>query len=399
MHRIPVQRFSYLAVCVFFATAICLPLLDQAIGLDPSAALSENRRLTTLPSLHTSAMAVLSKPGEVTAWTGFLEDVAEFPSNFTRYFNDHFGFRRLLVRTHSRLVLLGWPARGDVLLGQQGWLFLGDANVLETYQAGKPFSEQQLADWQRELERRRDWLATHGSDYLVIIAPEKSTIYPELMPASVPRLGQETRLDQLMQYLEANSSLQVVDPRDALIKAKAVRPTYYATDTHWNAWGAFVAYQQIQAQLASPDSTGLQPVSESDYAFELQDTTGGDLAGMLALKDELTDDYIAATAITPRNVWPAAPGIGPLPNVPEWNQPEAWESPELDAPTLVMFRDSFGAALIPFLAPQFRRSLFLHRYGLDEATILREHPTLVIEELAERTLHQYASPPLWDGAS
>lgn len=389
------HRLGSAALCLFFITCICLPFADLAFGLDPTPALSENRQLAALPSLSTSTTAVLQHSTSVGAWMGLFQEAATYPENFTRYFNDRFGFRRLLIRSHGRLVLLGWPTKGDVIVGQEGWLFLGEARARESYQASSLFSPQELTNWQEELERRRDWLATRGSDYLLVISPEKSTIYPRFMPDNVPRIGQQTRLDQLLRYLSEYSDLQVVDLRTALKQASGQYPSYYRTDTHWTVWGAFVAYQQIMTTLSKrhPD---LLPKTTADFTFWLQEAAGGDLAGMLGLKDILSDQAVVAETIVPAQAHSAETGIAPLPNVPEWNQPEAWEISDQDAPTAVVFRDSFGKALIPFLSEHFRRSLYLHRYGLDEAAILRECPDLVIQEIAEREL-QGSTPPAWNG--
>jgi hypothetical protein len=84
--------------------------------------------------------------------------------------------------------------------------------------------------------------------------------------------------------------------------------------------------------------------------------------------------------------------MAPLPKVAAWNQPEARRVPGLDGPTVIIFRDSFGRSVIPFLAEHFRRSLNIHSYALDDATIVRERPELVIQEIAERELQGVCSP-------
>jgi alginate O-acetyltransferase complex protein AlgJ len=43
-------------------------------------------------------------------------------------------------------------------------------------------------------------------------------------------------------------------------------------------------------------------------------------------------------------------------------------------PRLVMFRDSFGSALVPFLAEHSRRSVFLWQYDFDPQVIEKEKP-------------------------
>ena len=53
-----------------------------------------------------------------------------------------------------------------------------------------------------------------------------------------------------------------------------------------------------------------------------------------------------------------------------------------------MLRDSFGSALVPFLAEHFRRSAFCWEYDFDTDLIEREHPDVVIQEMAGRKLFQ-----------
>jgi hypothetical protein len=250
---------------------------------------------------------------------------------------------------------------------------------------------EELGNWLNELERRRDWLAGQGCDYLLVIVPEKSTIYPELMPANVPRFGQKTRLDQLVAYVEDNSDLQILDLREALLLGRSQRETYYRTDTHWNGWGAFIASERILLRLAERHP-GIRPYAETDYWFREQERSGGDLARLLALGDVLTDQRILAVLRVPTRAGEAPTGVAPEPNLGPWGQPQAWESSLEDAPTVVVFSDSFGAALVPFLSEHFRRSLYLVRFGVDETVILRERPDIVVQELAEREL-QRAAPP------
>jgi hypothetical protein len=54
-------------------------------------------------------------------------------------------------------------------------------------------------------------------------------------------------------------------------------------------------------------------------------------------------------------------------------------------PRLVMFHDSFGTALKPFLAEHFARALFeFQAMAFDESILEREKPDLVIQEITER---------------
>ena len=50
--------------------------------------------------------------------------------------------------------------------------------------------------------------------------------------------------------------------------------------------------------------------------------------------------------------------------------------------------------LIPLLAENFRRSIYVGSRQLDPGFVLREHPDVVIEEMVERTLLAPAAVPM-----
>ena len=385
------NRIRNVLLALMFLGCIYLPMVDHFFQFDATASLTENRTLNQAPNLILPTVSVMENPADIDAWYELLQTVARYPSNFNRYYNDHFGFRKSLVRMHSHMALSGWPAKGNVIIGRNGYLFLGEARTRESYQASTSFSTDELVSWKAELERRRDWLAAQGIDYLLVIAPEKSTIYPEFMPANIPRIGTQTRMDQLMTYFAENSNLQVIDLRPVLVRGRTEHPTYYRTDTHWNDWGAFLVSQSIIVELTKnfPD---MQPPNIGDYTFNEEKMPGGDLARMMALGDSLSDDGIVVEALRSNSAYPADTDITLPPDVPDWNQPEAREMSDIELPALIMFRDSFGKSLIPFLSEHFRRSLYLHQYSFDESTILLESPDIVIQEIAEREL-QGSAPP------
>ena len=50
------------------------------------------------------------------------------------------------------------------------------------------------------LQDTQDWLAAHGIRYVFVLTPDKHQIYPEYIPASIHRLHEQTRSDQLIEY-------------------------------------------------------------------------------------------------------------------------------------------------------------------------------------------------------
>ena len=60
--------------------------------------------------------------------------------------------------------------------------------------------------------------------------------------------------------------------------------------------------------------------------------------------------------------------------------------PDGSRPRAVVFRDSFGSALIPFLSEHFSRALYLWQYNVDPDVVLDERPDVVIQEWVGRRL-------------
>jgi len=62
------------------------------------------------------------------------------------------------------------------------------------------------------------------------------------------------------------------------------------------------------------------------------------------------------------------------------------EQADRSRPRAVVFRDSFGSALIPFLSEHFSRAVYPWQDNLDPDVVLAEHPDVVIQEWVGRRL-------------
>jgi alginate O-acetyltransferase complex protein AlgJ len=362
------RTLSDMVLVVVFLTAICLPLADVFFDLDPTG-LSEKRRLAPPPAVR------LSQPLEVS-----------YLAAFESWWNDSFGFRRSLVVGYSRALLaLGVSPTPSVIVGRSGWLFFAGDEALASYRALQPFTESELVAWQRRIETRRDWLAERGIHFLVVIAPNKETIYPEFMPVSLNRVRPVTRLDQLVTYMRAHSSVAMVDPRDALRSAKVESIVYLKTDTHWNDAGAWLLHREILIGLR-PWYPQLEPIPAAAFVPNVRTGWSGDLASMLGLDGRLSEDKLELAPRNGRAARVADPG--PRPEDPQ-RKLSAAERRTSSLPRAVMFHDSFGLSLQPFVAESFSRIVFSSgptnwRRNFDAVLVERERPAVVIQEIAER---------------
>jgi len=360
------QKGANKVMLLVFLVVIYAPLLAMYSGLAPSSALTEKRRLALRPPLPHS-------------WG----DVQRYPRLFERYFDDQFGFRSLLVRAYMQLMVHGLhvPQINNVLIGQAGWLYYAGNNELADYQRTRQFGAAQLARIIRTQQQRCDWLRQRGIAYVVFIPPNKSSVYPEQMLPSLPRAAGVSRLQQVVAALRAHTSVPVVEVESLFNTARYARLVYLMTDSHWNEYGALLAQQALLREVARAVSN-VVPIASSACAITEEPRMGSDLAFMLGLQDTYCDTNVL--------VRPLAGFLAT--NVPlqyavaKEYMAYATEHPNTHLPRAVIFRDSFGNRLNPFLSECFSRSVFLWTYDFDAATIAREQPAVVIYQLVERVL-------------
>ncbi len=368
-----IDNFSQWVLIALFVAATTLPMLGILTGWGSNdTGWIENRRLRTFPRI---ALA--------------MREVKNFRKDFESWFNDNFAWRASLVRFHGRLAIwLGVSPTPKVVLGKQGWLYYDgelDENFIDIcYRSVKPFTVSELETWQTALTERQRWLAKHGISYLVVFVPNKETIYPEFLPDGVKKVRETTRLDQLVDYLRCNSTLDVLDLREALLIGKKRAQIYFRTDTHWNNLGAYIAYEQIINCLARRfPSLRVMPLN-SLHPFPSFQKMGGDLASMLGFVEEFPEGMTIKFDLTAKsrkvNLLPEDP------EAPPELQPFAMENQDPSLPKAVMFRDSFATLLVPLLSEHFVRIAYVWSHEMKTDVILKEKPNVVIEEFVERLI-------------
>jgi hypothetical protein len=300
--------------------------------------------------------------------------------------SQNFWGRGVLIKLFSDTNLtLGNEVYDRTLLEKDNWLIYIGENCLDDYQNTIPFTPQELTDIQRKLDSLAGRLASKGAKLIVIVPPNKNTIYPEYFPTEIPKIGNRSRLDQLVDYGKSNGKMQILDLRPALIKAREQKRVYYKTDTHWNDFGAFVAYQEIMKEVKKwyPE---VEVHTISDFQF-VPITFSGDISQMM-VKTNISEETTVMKPVFERNIymrtWLTDPGSRP--NI-------LTTKSDKNAPRLLMFRDSFAIALQPFLSDHFSNAVFIWSFFGDESYYDTEKPDIVILELTERYLRELLSIP------
>ncbi len=376
-HSEPIRRaFSVITIALFLA-AIGLPVVDMVLKLDRTPS-SEKRTLAPFPT------EVVSKQG-----------LGALPNAVKRYCEDNFGFRNLLIRLHGLVKVNGFgvSSTDKVVLGkrepgvpprQSRWLYYAEHKTMEHHRALDLFTEQELQQWRWVFEQRRDWLASRGCKYLVIVAPNAQEIYPEHLPDSARRIGKETRTDQLIAYLRQHHVVEIVDTRPALHEARRQRPDerlFHRTDTHWNDLGSFAGYQAAAPILQKWYPRTTQPLTREQFELKPRLQGGGDLSGTMGIPDQFDEEWL--------NLDPKPPLKLRVPRE-QWHdglitvKAEPGASPR--KPKLVMFRDSFGATMVPYLAEHFGNAVFSWSDQFHRGRVQGENPDIVITQFIERLL-------------
>ncbi|HLN24260.1 MAG TPA: hypothetical protein VK558_09780 [Patescibacteria group bacterium] len=358
---------------LLFALFLLVPSMTQLAGLG-SDGKAENRVLAPPP-----------------AWPTTLHRLRDFSGRAEAYVSDRFGLRSELVRMNSLMRYhLGLSSTPLVAIGNDGWLFYTADKLMEQHTGDDIFTDATLEQWITAMEADRDWLAKRGIPFYIVLAPEKSTIYPELLPAYQPRPGATNRVDQVVARLH-RSTLEFIDPRAAIIAAKIQHPLLYPRgDTHWGQRAAFIAYSQLMDRVHLRFPT-VPAVTLNDYDVGIG-ADNSDLVGLLGLQKDLhyTEEKLnwrGPSHILGTEIAPAVAKV--------WGWPVSYIHTDLtNQPRLLVFGDSFSDYILgpSFLYETFRDPVFTHHNGANFNFNLATEtkPDLVVFEFAERYLR---APP------
>ncbi len=292
---------------------------------------------------------------------------SKFGLEFEEYFSKSFAYRNKVVDLFSAIKTGVFSEGNDqIVVGKDGFLFFGE--TLNDYMGKSQMSDE-------DIDAAADFLlgmysdATDiGAKFLFVCAPNKNSIYSEMMPSRYIMSTGEGNLDRLYSALDERN-VPYLDLRPILIEAKSSQLVYHKRDTHWNAEGARIAVEAIANKLSMPID------DFSEYGKEAVSDFPGDLDALLFPEREMYDDNTeynfsgkftfkeAYSSMMAQKITSYGKGTGKL----------------------IMFRDSFANAMIPFFASVTETSTFDRSkpYSLDSYS----EADYVIIEIAERYIN------------
>lgn len=340
-----------------------MPIIAMYLGIGKNFVLKENRELAFKPKF------------------GLYE---KFPKYFSDYFNDHFGLRNWLIVSDRwiRFKVFNVSPNKAVTVGKNEWLFYTpDINYIDSINA-QGFSQGELEQIRDNFLKIEERFNKKGIKFYFLLAPNKQSIYPEFLPDYMKKVRPDSRLDQLSSFLEKDGRVNFVNPKKELLEMKKTAPVFLKYDTHWNDLGAFVAYQKL-FQKINKDFETIKAKEMGDFEISIRDTPNNDLVGQMGVTGNFKE---VGPSFKDKNgkatiVFEDCPDkfIGCPVTIREVADPKLLK--------LVMYRDSFGVGLIPFVAEHFKRSYFY--WGgtpFPMSEVDKEKPDIVIMELVEREL-------------
>jgi hypothetical protein len=299
--------------------------------------------------------------------------------------SEHFLWRMDLIENFNNFrYSFGDHVFNAGLVGKDGWLFYSGDFSINDYQKTSPVGRNRLKEFGKILGSLNERVAKYGGILLVVIPPDKNTIYPQYMPDQIPVIGQTSRLDQLVDYFQKNTQVNVIDLRPVFTDVSKSSQIYYKKDAHWNCLGAYYASNEILSQISPLHAAvELHPLSD----FQLGSTLDSSLDISTAMGLGFHEDSITLTPKFPTgDISHESYDQNPLINVSVNSQTEL--------PRAVILHDSFyPECLNQFLEPQFSQVISTHY----ETALLPDYiklidvekPDVVIVEFAERHIEYF----------
>ena len=349
------RAFSVFYCILFFG--ICLALGLGAFFLSADS-VSEGRDLAPFP-----ALLVEGKPN-----TAFFTE-------FDAWLTDRFAGRQSFIVLNGAIrETVFKTGSNQVIVGEDGFLFYSE--TVADYTGENLLSDNDAQAAADAVLALSEYASSHGTKLILVIAPNKNTIYPDRMPLayrSVQNTG-KTNQDLLYEALTQRGVLYA-DLRTVLTGEKPL--LYHKRDTHWNSAGALAAYDEILRVLDVPHE------NYSSCALVESNDFPGDLDDMLFPGEGRTDSNFAPDFDFSQTYIYTNAATSPMDMV--------IETKSLGSGSCLVFRDSFGSALIPYLSTTFETVRYERAIPYRIDILERTSFDYVIVEIAERNISQLIS--------
>ena len=345
--RLSKKTFSILFITLFVFLSICPVAGILVFGQSKAVA---NEVQTRPPKLFR---------GDGSFNTSVTKDI-------TDYVADHFAFRNQLINAWAELnsTVFRISAEEQVILGTDGWLYY--SSTADDYM-GRGLGDAELRLIARNLSLIQEYAEKCGAEFFFTIAPNKNSLYPEHMPAFIPRAQDASNASRIRPMLD-EYGVRYIDLFAPFSDENEI--LYYQTDSHWTDRGAALAADILLSEMK-------KDTSFFTSTFSPGDPHRGDLYDMLyptGKKAEMAQCYAPGFSF-------ALDGNADGGNALTLHTLNGEKTGKL-----LCWRDSFGVSLYPYLADSFSESFFYREAAYHLTRMESMHSDTVLIELVERNL-------------
>lgn len=354
------KKIGYLIYIAAVLLMVVLPFAGMSVAATNET--TENKELVEFPELKTEE-----------GWN------VHYLGELGGYFEEHFAFRQELVAANALLrgKLLGVSASDQVIVGKDDWLYY--AGTLDDYLGENLMTDKGLANAVHNIGLMQQYIESRGSRFVITIAPDKNSVYGDNMPSNYLQ-GEENNHSRLVPLL-GQAGIHYVDLYHIFQGSEEC--LYLQGDSHWNNKGALLACRRLM------DALGKEYDASLYSSYEIRKEYIGDLAEMLY-----------SVAVQPEdNVYYDRIPIYAFVNDAEDVEADWIETINPNGQgSLLMYRDSFGNSMLPFLANEFEHGYFSRLIPYNLGNLDQYQPEYVIVERVERRLSFFAEqPPVMEG--
>ena len=373
---------------IFIGLSLLVMILPFAgMAFFPTKQTVENRRPAEFPSL-------ISEEGALNT---------DFFNRFDAWFNDHFAFRNELATSDSFLLgnVFGTSSQESVIYGTDGWLYY--ASTLPDYLGTGCMTERELFNLKHNLEILREWTREQGVELLLTVPPNKNTLYGDHMPYYDSKIVNPHHTIEALPEICRGIGLPYADLL-SMFRGEA-ETLYLMRDSHWNGKGALLAYRcmmeetkRIREQEAlNPESSDSSPNTPGVRGYEWDYDDYSD-APVIRTRDADGDLNRMLYTIYGKKEMDTHYGIDHTYTYTTETKSveDSWICTKKDGTNgkLLMFRDSFGNSLLPYIADQFGSACFSREAPYRLRKLVKEQkPDLIIIEKVERNLRDFITDP------
>ena len=271
-----------------------------------------------------------------------------------------------------------------VVKGNNGWYYLGNdfRNVLETSAGLSIYPKRKRKVLINKLIKLKKKFNNEGIDFVIAVAPNKHSVYPEHLPYTSNGL---TKLD----ILDKNNIPGFINFKTPLLEYKNQNRLYHKTNSHWNSLGSFYAYQHLIDRLNKESDMNLVPLNITQLRFDTVLSYSEDLTAMIQIEEleQRIESKIIKSSETYNTI-----DIGSNINYPNHKKHQferIFKNLKCSDNCLsktIFYRDSFGTDMINLLLYNTKQLNVVHSYTMDFDYIKKQKPDLVIYEIVERNI-------------